>query len=140
MDTALEDRNSAQSRSGHANALSEPRSRGRLVLSKRVVEKIASQAALEIATAGGRSGGFFGFGSHADLSSRPTVRANLSGRTATIDVEVAIAYPHPIGPAAEQVRRQMMERVSSLAGVRVSRVDVTVTVLARADKQRDVLR
>ena len=140
MDTALDDRTSAQFRSGHASAESEPHSRGKLVLSKRVVEKIASQAALEIATAGGRSGGFLGFGSHADLSSRPTVSATLSGRTATIEVEVAIAYPNPIGPAAEQVRRQMMERVSSLAGVHVSRVDVTVTALARADRRKDVLR
>ncbi len=140
MGTALEDPTSAQSRSGHTMAQREPRSRGKLVLSRRVVEKIASQAALEIATVGGRSGGFLGFGNHADLSSRPTVSADLSGRTATIHVEVAIAYPSPIARAAEQVRRQMMERVSSLAGVHVSRVDVTVTVLAHADNQKDILR
>ncbi len=140
MGTALEDPTSAQSRSGHTMAQREPRSRGNLVLSRRVVEKIASQAALEIATVGGKSGGFLGFGYHADLSSRPTVSADLSGRTAALHVQVAIAYPSPIARAAEQVRRQMMERVSSLAGVHVSRVDVTVTVLAHADNQKDILR
>lgn len=140
MVTALEDRTSAQSGPGHAMAQGEPRSRGALVLSRRVVEKIASQAAMEIATAGGRSGGFLGFGSHADLSSRPKVSVDLSGRTATIRVEVAIAYPSPIARAAEQVRCQMVERVSSLAGVQVTRVDVTITALAREHEQKGVLR
>lgn len=140
MDIALEDPAPTPSQSGRAGAQREPRSRGKLVLSRQVVEKIASQAAMEIPTARGRSGGLFGIGSHADLSSRPKVSADLSGRTATVHVEVAIGYPAPIARAAEQVRRHVMERVSSLAGVQVSRVDVTITALARVDQHQGVLR
>lgn len=140
MTSALRDHNPAQSPQQYPVAQQERRSRGELVVSRRVVEKIASQAAVEIAAAGGRSGGFLGVGSHADLSSRPKVDVDLSGHTATIMVEVAIAYPSPIAAAAEQVRRRMMSRVGELAGVRVTRVDVTITMLATDHDDKEVLR
>ena len=139
MTTARRDHDPASSKRQSA-ALQERRSRGQLVVSRRVVEKIASQAAVEIASAGGLSGGFLGVGSHADLSSRSTVDVDLSGHTATIKVEVAIAYPSPIAAAAEQVRRQVMSRVNDLAGVRVTRVDVTITMLATDHDDKEVLR
>lgn len=114
--------------------------RGTLTLSKRVVEKIASQAAREISAIGGTTGGFLGIGSHASLSNRPSVDVDLSGRTATIQVDVAIAYPSPIAEGAEQVRTHMMSRVKELAGVTVSRVDVRIIAVARHHQNKDVLR
>lgn len=140
MDSAQGPRTEAQSWPEYPTVHRAAHSRGKLVIARRVVEKIAGQAVLEIVTAGGRSGGFLGIGSHADLSARPKVSVDVSGRSATIQVEVAIAYPSPIAHAAEQVRRQMMSRVSDLAGVEVTRVDVTITVLAHDQEEVGVLR
>lgn len=105
--------------------------RGSLVLARQVVEKIAGQAAAEIASAGGRSGGFLGFGTHTDLSARPKVDVSLFGRTATIEMAVAVAYPTSIRRSTERVRRQVVQRVKELAGVEVTRVDITLTALHR---------
>ena len=140
MGASAQDCQSAQDQLARSHAQGDMHSRGKLVLSKVVVEKIASQAAVEVATAGGWSGGFLGIGSQADLSSRPKVSADLSGHSTTIQVELTLAYPTPIASAAEQVRRHMMERVSNLAGIDVTRVDVTVTALARHPEQKIALR
>jgi uncharacterized alkaline shock family protein YloU len=106
-----------------------PRQRGRLVLSKQVVEKIAGQVASEIGTAGGRSGGFLGIGAHTDLSARPDVDVELAGRTATLAIAMAVAYPVSIRQATDRVRDQVTRRVQALTGVEVTRVDITVVAL-----------
>jgi uncharacterized alkaline shock family protein YloU len=105
--------------------------RGRLVMDHKVVEKIASQAASEVATAGGSSGGVFGIGSHTDLSARPKVDVELSGRTASVDLAITVAYPTPIRQVSDQVRQHLIDRVGELTGVEVTRVDITVSALHR---------
>ena len=107
----------------------ERRQRGRLVLAKQVVEKIAGQVASEVSAAGGRSGGFLGIGAHADLSARPKVDVELAGRTATLAIEIAVAYPVSIRQATDRVRAQVTQRVGQLTGVEVTRVDITVVAL-----------
>lgn len=109
----------------------ERRSRGNLELDRRVVEKIAAQAAREVPTAGGKSGGVLGIGAHADTSALPKVEVDLTGRTARVAVEVALAYPTALAESAEQVRTHVMTRVAQLTGVQVSRVDVSITALSR---------
>ena len=111
----------------------ERRHRGRLVLAKQVVEKIAGQVAGELATAGGRSGGFLGIGARTDLSARPKVDVELSGRTATLSLEMAVAYPVSIRQTTDRVRAQVTRRVTDLTGVEVTRVDITVVALHPAD-------
>jgi uncharacterized alkaline shock family protein YloU len=106
-----------------------PRQRGQLVLAKQVVEKIAGQVASEIGAAGGRSGGFLGIGAHSDLSARPQVDVELAGRTATLAIDLAIAYPVSIRQATDRVREQVTRRVHALTGVEVTRVDITVVAL-----------
>lgn len=101
-------------------------------MAPQVVEKIAGQAAREVAAAGGRSGGFLGIGSHTDLSARPRIAVELSGRSATIEIELALAYPASIRRSTERVRHLVVGRVAELAGVEVRRVDITVTALHRA--------
>ena len=118
----------------------ERRSRGRLVLDRSVVEKIAGQAAREVAAAGGQSGGFLGIGSHTDLSARPKVDVDLSGQTAHVSMEVALAYPTSLRSSAERIRAQVIERVAALSGVEVSRVDITVTALHHPGPAREALR
>ena len=95
----------------------------------KVIEKIASQAASEVASAGGSSGGFLGFGSHTDLLARPKVEVELSGRTASVDLAITVAYPTPIRTVTDQVRQHLIDRVGELTGVEVTRVDITVSAL-----------
>ncbi|MGB7449352.1 MAG: Asp23/Gls24 family envelope stress response protein [Ornithinimicrobium sp.] len=110
------------------------------MLAGTVVEKIAAQAASEIPSAGGRSGGVLGVGDHADLGTRPTVSADLSGASANLVIEVSLAYPSPIADCARQIRERVVGRVRDLAGVEVSRVDVVVTSLTRVQKPARTLR
>ncbi len=77
--------------------------------------------------AGGTSGGFLGIGTHTDLSARPKVEVELYGKSATVALDLSIAYPTPIRPATDRVRHHLIERVQALAGVEVTRVDITVT-------------
>ncbi|GAA3629063.1 Asp23/Gls24 family envelope stress response protein [Microlunatus ginsengisoli] len=105
--------------------------RGRLVMDHKVIEKIAGQAASEVARAGGSSGGVFGIGTHPDLSARPKVDVELSGRTASIDIAITVAYPTPIRQVADQVRQHLIDRVGELTGVEVTRVDITISALHR---------
>lgn len=114
--------------------------RGQLVIRHRVVEKIARQAASEIATAGGTTGGFLGLWSRTDLSARPKAEVELSGRTASIDLTVAVSYPTPLRDAAEEVRQHVMDRVAELVGIEVSRVDVTITALHQPSSRPEGLR
>lgn len=126
---------------GHGGAKSDAAGRGKLVMAAKVVEKIAAQAASEVSAAGGTSGGVFGIGAKADLSARPNVDVHLSGRTATVDVAVAVAYPTSIRKATDRVRRHIIDRVGALAGVQVTRVDIDVTAFHPTnDTPREGLR
>ncbi len=103
--------------------------RGKLVMAAKVVEKITSQAASEVAAAGGTMGGILGIGTHVDLDARPKVAIELSGTTATADIAIGIAYPTPIKQATDRVRRHVIDRVQQLCGVEITRVDLMVTAL-----------
>lgn len=103
--------------------------RGTLTLSAKVVQKITSQAASEVAAAGGVSGGVLGIGAHADLAARPRVEVELHGTTATVDIAVGLAYPTPIKQATTKIRRHVSDRVRHLCGVDITRIDITVTAL-----------
>jgi uncharacterized alkaline shock family protein YloU len=119
----------------------EPRLRGRLTLSEQVVEKIAGQAAAEVAVASGRSGGLLGLGSNADAAARPEVDVDLSATSVDLALKIGIAYPGSIRLATAQVRDRVTRRVEELTGVDVRRVDIDVTFLtADLDPRRRTLR
>lgn len=117
-----------------AGSAAEMRRRGRLVLADRVVEKIAGQAAAEVATSAGRSGGFLGIGSEDDATARPKVDVTLSAESADLSLAVGIAYPGSIRRATEEVRAHVTERVETLTGVDVRRVDIDVKFLALSER------
>ncbi|MGI3779877.1 MAG: Asp23/Gls24 family envelope stress response protein [Janthinobacterium lividum] len=116
-----------------AGGAAEMRRRGRLVLADRVVEKIAGQAAAEVVATAGRSGGFLGIGSDTDTSARPKVDVTLSAESADLSLAVGIAYPGSIRRATQEVRDHVTERVETLTGVDVRRVDIDVTFLALSE-------
>lgn len=112
-----------------------PQSRGHLVLERKVLERVAAQVASESDSGrtGGVSGGFLGFGTQTDLAAVPATTVELVGQTATVRLDLTVAYPTPIRAATDQVRRRVMSRVQELTGVEVTRVDITVTALTSAD-------
>ena len=109
-------------------------SRGRTVLDRKVVEKIAGQVASEESFAGGSSGGFLGIGAHSDFSARPKVTVELAGNIAVLGVEIGLLYPVPLRQVTEQLRRRISERVTALTGVEVRQIDITVSWLKPADE------
>lgn len=125
-----------------ASGREEPRRRGRLVLTEKVVEKIAGQAASEVAVASGRSGGVLGFGADTDTFARPRVDVDLSAVSADLAIRIGIAYPGSIRAATQQVREHVTRRVEELTGVDVRRVDIDVTFLTNDidDRRRKGLR
>lgn len=116
-----------------------PRQRGRLVLAERVVEKIAGQAASEVGTASGRTGGVLGIGGRE--TARPDVDVELSADSADLSLTIGVAYPTSIRAAAQQVREHVTRKVEALTGVDVRRVDIDVTsVTTDVAATRRVLR
>ena len=112
------------------DAAAEMRRRGRLVLADRVVQKIASQAAAEVAATAGRSGGFLGIRAETDAGARPRVDVTLSVDSADLSLAVGIAYPGSIRRATQELRDHVTERVETLTGVDVRRVDIDAKFLA----------
>ena len=88
----------------------------------KVIEKIASQAASEVARAGGSSGGFLGIGSHTDLSARPKVDVELSGGTASVDLCDHRGLSDSDSQGHRAGRQHLIDRVGELTGVEVTRV------------------
>ena len=109
--------------------MSTATSRGTTTIAEKVFEKIAGQAASEVTTSRGRTGGVLGIGSDADADARPKVDVDLSADSVDLDLAVGIAYPGSIRDAVQQVRDRVTSRVHDLTGVPVHRVDIDVTFL-----------
>lgn len=94
--------------------------RGTLEVASRVVDAIASRAALGVpgvVRTPGRSG----------RAGLPRVRSRQSGGRAVLEVDVTLAWPRPAGATGAHVRAAVRDEVRRLAGVHADRVDVTVT-------------
>lgn len=128
---------------GVTGGLAAAEDRGNLVLSERVIEKIAAGAVREVDGAGGGPRRVLGVtvgGSELDEDSNAKVEARLYGRTATVRVEMTARYPDPIRGIAAEVRRIVIERLRVLAGVEASLVDVEVVGLSKAAARRRRVR
>ena len=106
----------------------DPAQRGGLVITNRAVERVATVAAGEVE-------GVAKAGSGLDrvLGHRyPRANATLAGDRARIQVEIAIAWPHPLGQVCGQVRDEVRDRLTELTGLRVDAVDVTAAKVVHA--------
>lgn len=103
--------------------------RGRLVIDDRVVERIATLAAQEVAGVA-RSGSMLG-----SLVGRryPVSDAHTAGGHTTVSVELAVVWPTPLGSVARQVRDHVHERLRSLTALTVDSVDVTAAKIVHAE-------
>jgi len=62
----------------------------------------------------------------------PKANATVAGNSARIEVEIAIAWPHPLGQVCRQVRDEVRDRVTELVGLQVDAVDVTAAKVMHA--------
>ncbi|MCW2739715.1 MAG: Asp23/Gls24 family envelope stress response protein [Blastococcus sp.] len=110
---------------------------GRLEIADRVIERIAAQAAAEVARATGASRRVLGV-SLGTQDERPDVTAHVDGDIATVDVVMSVAWPAPVAEVTEQVRARIVQQLADLADVRTAQVDIRVTALVaeRRDDRR----
>ncbi|WP_380168895.1 Asp23/Gls24 family envelope stress response protein [Jannaschia sp. R86511] len=109
---------------------------GVTTIADRVVEKIAGQAATEVPYAGGSARRVLGVAVGEDKEQdRPHVDAHVHGGTVTVDITMSVVYPEPVQEVAQAVRRNVEQRVSTLTGLDVAQVDITVTSLLRSRPQ-----
>ena len=113
----------------------QPEERGRTVLAERVIQKIAAQIASEQPHIGGTSGGVLGLGRQESLDARPTVKVELTGRIATLALEVGVRSPAPIRQVTEDLRETLRRRVTEATGVQVRQVDIRVGYLQPRTEQ-----
>ncbi|MBP2472546.1 putative alkaline shock family protein YloU [Crossiella equi] len=113
--------------------------RGTTTVSASAVERIAARAATEMPDIGGSARRFRGVALGKERATRPVhVRALVDRDSASLAVHLSVGYPVPLAAATEAVREHLITRVGELAGLRVRRVDITVTALHTAAEHRGV--
>ena len=112
---------------------------GTIRISTKVVQKLAARAAVEVADAGaatprvmGRSvtGAHMLGGRQTSLTSLPMAAAEVDGSTAALALSVSIRWPASIPGVSRAVRERVRARISTLTGLEVTEVSITVTDLA----------
>ncbi|HEY4458969.1 MAG TPA: Asp23/Gls24 family envelope stress response protein [Pseudonocardiaceae bacterium] len=104
----------------------EPEERGATTIAQRVVERLAAHAIGELPDVGGSAKRTFLLAGSDDVAQ---VSATISGHRAALDVRISVVYPASVGATTEAVRAHLMCRVEEFTGIRVHRVNVTVTAL-----------
>jgi uncharacterized alkaline shock family protein YloU len=114
-------------------------SAGDLKIAERVIEKIASQAVLEVGPATGEPRAVLGVNlAGFSGAATPQVSADVFGREAVIQVRCGVVYPEPVGAVTQRVREHVRRKVHDLTGIRVHEVDVEVVALRRLAAARRV--
>ncbi|MEU4830454.1 Asp23/Gls24 family envelope stress response protein [Streptosporangium sp. NPDC023615] len=96
-----------------------PETRGRTDISDRVVSRIATRAAGEVARV--RK-----VGERGPLSLRGGTRATVDGELTTLRLDVTVDYPAPLREVAQEVRSHVAERIMALTGLYVGHIDIDV--------------
>lgn len=96
--------------------------RGRTTIADKVVERIASIAANEVEAVIDTRTGW----TRIVRGRLPRAEAVVAGGTSRITVEVAATWPTPLNSVAGRVRDHVSERVTTLTGVDVTAVDVSI--------------
>lgn len=115
--------------------LPEPGDRGRLDVADRVVERVAIIAAGEVAGVRNVGSGLEGIVGR----QYPKATAQVAGGRARVRLDIAVAWPMPLGRTAGAVREHVREQLESLVGLTVDAVDVTVASVV-ADGPREQRR
>lgn len=110
--------------------LNVPGQRGRTTIADRVVTKVAAQAVTEVEQTGGAAMQLIGFRVGRETGKGPArVSVRIDGHLAMIEMRLTLAYPAPVRTLTREVRKHVIERVTSLTGIEVRHVDIEVTRL-----------
>jgi uncharacterized alkaline shock family protein YloU len=100
--------------------------RGRTVITRQAVERITRHLVDQCPDVEGGSRRWLGVA----VGDGAAADAWLHGTTAvSLAVRCAVPYPRPVRASAEALRQLLIARVAELTGMRVQRVDITVTGL-----------
>jgi uncharacterized alkaline shock family protein YloU len=112
---------------------------GTISISSTVVQKLAARAVVEVPDAGaaaprvmGRSvtGAHMLGGRQTSLTSLPKAAAEVDGSTAVLALSVSVRWPASIPGVSRAVREHVRDRISTLTGLKVTEVSISVTDLA----------
>jgi uncharacterized alkaline shock family protein YloU len=110
--------------------LAVPGQRGRTTIADRVVAKIATRAVAEVGQTGGAARQVIGVTVGRQTGEGPArVSARVNGNLALIEIRLSLAYPAPVRSLTREVRRHVMEQVTTLTGIEVRHVDIEVARL-----------
>ena len=112
-----------------AGGLAPAEQRGRCDVAGQVVEKIATGALGETGGVGGTSGTVGRMFGRADAAARPRVTAAVRGDAVRLDARISVAYPSPVTDTCDRAREHVVRQVQALTGLRVARLDITVSAL-----------
>ena len=108
----------------------EPEERGTTTIAQRAVERVAAHAVGELTDVGGAAKRMFGMAiAGEDLDNTAQVSATILGQRAALDVRISVVYPASVGATTEAVRAHLTRQVEEFTGIRVHRVNITVTAL-----------
>jgi uncharacterized alkaline shock family protein YloU len=112
---------------------------GTISISSTVVQKLAARAVVEVPDAGaaaprvmGRSvtGAHMLGGRQTSLTSPPKAAAEVDGSTAALALSISVRWPASIPGVSRAVREHVRDRISTLTGLKVTEVSISVTDLA----------
>ncbi|SDZ47830.1 Uncharacterized conserved protein YloU, alkaline shock protein (Asp23) family [Asanoa ishikariensis] len=121
-----------------SRVLPEPDYLGDVVISERVVAKIASQAVYETPRAGAAAPRMFGsvmpgaghMGIRAsDLAARPKTSAQIDSSVVYVDMAISVRWPESLADVTERIRDTVEDRIKAWTGLTVARVRISVTDL-----------
>jgi uncharacterized alkaline shock family protein YloU len=112
---------------------------GIISISNSVVQKLAARAVVEVPDAGaaaprvmGRSvtGARMLGGRQTSLTGLPKATAEVDGSTAVLALSISVRWPASIPAVSMAVREHIRNRISTLTGLEVTEVSISVTDLA----------
>ena len=111
---------------------------GDIVISERVVAKLASQAVYETPRAGAAAPRMFGkvvpgagrMGIRAsDLTARPKTSAQIDASVVYVDMAISVRWPESLADVTDRIRDTVEDRIKAWTGLTVARVRISVTDL-----------
>ena len=116
--------------------MTAPGQRGRTTIADRVVAQIATRAVSEVGQTGGAGRPLIGLMLGRRAGEGPArAAARVNGDLALIEMRLSLAYPAPVRSVTREVRRHVMERVTTLTGIEVRHVDIEVARLLRGSER-----
>lgn len=114
--------------------------RGTTTIPSTVVARIAAQAAAECTHIGGPAGGTLGLGARRDFGTRPSVDCDLYGTVAVLTLDLGVAFPVSVAATCRHVREHVRDRVQTLTGLQVGRMDIRISWLNPGRSTRGALQ